>query len=316
MSRTSRKIRLDLFASGNDRCPICLNGFTESAVQKGQGVTLEHVPPKAFNAGGFAMCLTCSKCNNSASRMEMATVESQREQKVQLEIQGIPIHTARISVDERGNISSHLSKLRVPQEVFSRSLRSARTITLTGRVAAPHYTSVSWLKAAYLSVFSLLGKHGYLYAKGEAIKHVRRQIVEPSQEIIRHFSRDAPPEFGDVNGILMNCEQRPCWAVKMGSRLVLLPRGRDTSFYEWVESLAERGGEMRLGGGPLWYPARFGHLWVVSIHFRDGYGLGKSAEGDLFGKTGKVTWGNRAMRVVVADDTARHVTAMGTEGLT
>ena len=316
MSRTPRQIRRDLFNVGNDKCPICLRGFTEPAAWKGAEVTLEHVPPRSFKAGGFAMCLTCGDCNNSASGMEMAVVEAQREQKVRLELPGLPIHTARISVDEKGNINSQLSKLRVSQEVFSESLRSASSITLTGSLPSPHYASVPWLKAAYLSVFSLLGKHGYKYARGEAIKRVRSQIMNPRQAILRHFALDAPSDWREKDGILMNRAQRPCWAVKMGDRLVLLPGGWDTSFYEWVESRAEQGDEMRLAGGPFWYPVRFGRLRVISILFREGYDPRKQAGTDLFGMTGKVTRGDRVMPVVVADYAARYVTAMSMGGLT
>ena len=69
MSRMSlRDQRLRLFRLGNDRCPICLAVFTEQEAEQGEVVTLEHVPPKSFKVGGFAMCLTCADCNNSASR--------------------------------------------------------------------------------------------------------------------------------------------------------------------------------------------------------------------------------------------------------
>ena len=80
MSRTSlREQRLHLFERGNDRCPICLAPFTERDVEQGEAVTLEHVPPRSFKAGGIAMCLTCADCNNSASRVEQAAVEARTE---------------------------------------------------------------------------------------------------------------------------------------------------------------------------------------------------------------------------------------------
>ena len=71
MSRTSRgDQRLRFFNLGNDRCPICLTAFSEREAEQGEVVTLEHVPPRSFKVGGFAMCLTCADCNNSASRAE------------------------------------------------------------------------------------------------------------------------------------------------------------------------------------------------------------------------------------------------------
>lgn len=296
-----------------------MTDFTAVDVEKGEAVTLEHVPPKSFNAGGFAMCLTCAECNNKASRAEMAVVEAQREQKVQLDIPGLPIQTARISVDERGNISARLSKLRCPQDTFTESLRSAVTFKMRGEIQAPHYMSVPWLKAAYLSVFSLLSKHGYRYAEGKAIDHVREQIMKPSQRILRHFTFVAPSAWQENGGILMNSEQRPCWAVKMGGRLVLLPRGCDAAFYDWAECVFDQDSGQRaeicLGGGPMWYPVRFGRIPVVSIPFREGYDPRKQAGFDLFGRTGRVTWAGKVIPVVVADYAAEYVTVMSTEGL-
>ena len=312
MSRTPQEKRLHLFGLGNDRCPICLTDFTEAGVREGEAVTLEHVPAVSLKAGGFAMCLTCADCNNSASRVEMAVAETQREQKVQLKIPGLPIHTARISVDERGNISSKLSKLRVPQETFSDSLRSAETITLRGAMPTQHYASVPWLKAAYLSVFSLLGKYGYRYAQGEAIEQVRGQIMEPSKEIVRQFHYATPPEWQHEDGVAISLRQRPCWAVKMGNCLVLLPRGWDTSFYEWVESIASGEGKLTLGGGPLWHPHKFGHLGLGSVSFIEGRGRDpRQAGADLFGMAGGVNLEDgQSIPVVYVDHTMHYVTVL------
>ena len=61
-----RRKRLKFFDLGNTRCPICLRSFTRDAAEKGQTVTLEHVPPETL--GGSVKCLTCKPCNNSAGR--------------------------------------------------------------------------------------------------------------------------------------------------------------------------------------------------------------------------------------------------------
>ena len=48
---------------------------------------------------------------------------------------------------------------------------------------------VSHLKSAYLSVFSLLGRHGYRYAESKALLPVRQQIMNPGEEVIQeHFA--------------------------------------------------------------------------------------------------------------------------------
>ena len=50
---------------------------------------------------------------------------------------------------------------------------------------------------------------------------------------------------------------------------MLLPRSWDTSFYECVADSSV--GEVEaLGGGPLWYPQRFGDVPAGSITFREG----------------------------------------------
>ena len=124
------------------------------------------------------------------------------------------------------------------------------------------YARVPWLKAAYLSVFSLLGVHGYRYAEGKAIEQVRRQIMKPEDEVIRYFAVKAPAAWQERDGIAMNREQTPCWAVKMGDCIVLLPRSWDKSFYEWTDNLPSSNGKITIGGGPtlvsreVWSPTR------------------------------------------------------------
>ena len=54
MSRSSRRDqRLHLYDLGNDRCPICRTAFERTGVEAGLEVTLEHVPPTSFQAGGI-----------------------------------------------------------------------------------------------------------------------------------------------------------------------------------------------------------------------------------------------------------------------
>lgn len=308
MSRTPPEKRLHLFGLGNDRCPICLTDITEADAREGKRVTLEHVPAKTLDVGGRAMCLTCVDCNNSASKVEAAVAESQRDQKVQLEIPGLPVHTARITVDERGNISAKLSKLRVSRETFSESFGSAEKITLKGAMPTRHYAGGAWLKSAYLSVFCLLGKYGYRYAQGEAIQQVRRQIMEPSQETFRPFHLPVPPEWKYGNCIAVSRTERPCWAVKMKDRFVLLPRSWDTSFYKWiVGSTVDGEFELTLGGGPLWYPQRFGDIPAGSITLREDAGLLK--RNDIFGARVMLE-NSRDMTFACVDRTEQHITVL------
>ena len=315
MSRTSRvSQRLQLFALGNDRCPICLTRFTELDVKKGEVVTLEHVPPKAFNTGGFAMCLTCADCNNSASRSEKAAVEATRAPKVRIDIPGVPSHTAYLSVSGGSRIDIRMSKLRVPEEVFDRALRSGKSFRMGVTRPPLHFANVAWLKAAYLSVFSLLGVHGYRYAEGRAVEQVREQIMKPEKGIIGAFAVRAPTEWKKRDGILMNRRQSPCWAVKMGQILVLLPRGWDTAFYQ-TDRWQLPGAPIMLGGGPLWYPAKFGQNRVASIALDEGYDPIERFGADLFGRPGRAVRGDQMTYFVFADYKDRNATAIITDPL-
>ena len=316
MSRTSiRQQRLNLFELGNDRCPICLTSFTERDVEQGSVVTLEHVPPKSFKVGGIAMCLTCSDCNNRASRVEQAAVEARREPKVRIEMPGLPTQTGYVSMAASGRVDVRMSKPRVSRDAISEVLRSRRPINMTFMEPTSRYATVPWLKAAYLSVFSLLGVHGYRYVEGEAIEPVRKQLMKPEEEVIRHFAVKAPAAWRERDGIAMNRKQRPCWAVKMGDCIVLLPRSWDQSFYEWTSSVLSPNGKITIGGGPLWYPAKFGHRRVASIPFREGRSPRKVLGEDLFGVRGRVTQGDRVTPFVFADSSGQEVTVMLTEGL-
>ena len=316
MSRTSlRQQRLNLFELGNDRCPICLTAFSEREVEQGSGVTLEHVPPTSFKVGGIAMCLTCSDCNNRASRVEQAAVEARREPKVRIEMPGLPTQTGYVSTDASGRIDIRMSKPRISEEAITEVLRSRQPINLTFTKPTSRYASVPWLKAAYLSVFSLLGVHGYRFAESEAIEAVRKQVMKPEEEVIRHFALKAPAAWRERDGIAMNRKQRPCWAVKMGDCIVLVPRSWDQSFYEWTGNLSLPDDKITIGGGPLWYPAKFGHRRVASIPFREGHSPRKVLGECLFGMRGRVTQGDRVTPCVFADSSGQEVTVMLTEGL-
>ena len=315
MSRTSRvDQRLRLFAAGNDKCPICLTHFTERDVKKGEVVTLEHVPPKSFHTGGFAMCLTCADCNNTASRSEKVAAEATRAPKVRIDIPGVPSHTAYLSAGPRSRIDIRMSKLRVPEADFATALRAGKSFQMSVTRPPRHFASVPWLKAAYLSVFSLLGVHGYRYAEGKAVERVREQIMKPEEEIIGAFAVRAPSEWKKRDGMWMNQRQSPCWAVKMGKILVLLPRGWDTAFYK-ADRWRLPGAPITLGGGPLWYPAKFGQNRVASFSLDEGSDLLERIGEGFFGRLGRAVRGDQTVYFVFADYKDRNATVIVTDPL-
>ncbi len=171
------------------------------------------------------------------------------------------------------------------------------------------------MKAAYLSVFSLLGVHGYRYAEGEAIEPVRKQVMKPEDEVIRNFAVNAPAAWRERDGIAMNRKRRPCWAVKVGDCIVLLPRSWDQSYYEWTSSMSPPNEKITIGGGPRWNPAKFGSRRVASISFQEGHNPIKILGDGMFGIWGRVTQGDRVTPFVFADSSGQEVTVMLTDGL-
>ena len=283
---------------------------------KGTAVTLEHVPPKSFKVDSIAMCLTCSNCNNNASRVEQAAFEAKQEPKVRIEMPGLPIHTGHISKDPSGRFQIRILKSRVSRDAMIKVMDDPRLpIEVSFKMPNLHYVIVPWLKAAYLSVFSLLGVHGYRYAEGEGIEPVRRQIMNPRDEVIPRFALKAPASWREGDGIAMNLQQTPCWAVKMGDCIVVLPRSWDQSFYEWIGSMPSATVTVTIGGGPLWYPARFGDRRVESIGVREGSHPREVLGEDLFGLPGRRTQDDKVTPFVLADYSGQEVTVIITDDL-
>ena len=270
-SRSARR-RLRLFEAGNVLCPICLEAeFTEEEARRGETATLEDVPPKSFNAGGFPMCLTCAACNNKASKAEQVTADNLRlrsETKVAittpalLDGKGRPrVHTG-YAQEIDGKLVMRMSRLQVSERDFTHAVKpEGRRIELSWRVPTAHGVGVPWLKAAYLTVFSLLGPVcGYRYAKSEALESVREQIRSPGEKIIHGFSMKLDESGGPrPQFVVVACPDPPCWAVLMGDCIVRLPTLWDRSFYDRV------GSERCDFNGVPHRPVRFGSVrpWLM-----------------------------------------------------
>ena len=315
MRTPPRERKLALFERGNDRCPICLTPFTKQDVEEGRA-TMEHVPAKVLGVGDpIEMCLTCEPCNSAAGRVEEAAAGARREQKLQITIDGLddsegaPLpHTGYATVSGANSMLLRMGHLRVPQSEFSDALRN-KTINFKFQTPKPHYASIPWLKAAYLTVFSLLGVHGYRYASGKAIESVREQIMKPGEQIIPQFA--VKPSAWSDGGTVILSKEPPCWAVKVGDRIVLLPRSWDDSFYE------------RIGGAPgttlrggRCHPVKFGRAEMGAFPIREGYDPRELYDG-LFGAAGEARQdGMKASFVVVdCDDQQMTVAVTSVEAL-
>ena len=102
----------------------------------------------------------------------------------------------------------------------------------------------------------------------------------------------------------------PGWVVKMGKRIVLLPRGWDRTFYERIGNTPDD--EITVGDGPFWFPARFGaNRRVKVLTVREGH---RPLCEDVFGATGQVTQDGKTTPFVVVDYRGQEATIMVTTG--
>lgn len=266
--RTSAKDqRLRFFRRGNTRCPICLAEFSEDEVRLGRTVTVEHVPPRSFQREfglrSRALCLTCARCNNTAGeQIDQAALMALKPVKTHVQIGDISCN-ADLTLNEDGDTDfSIVTKSTSGPIDYGRV--NAADFKVTFKLPKPGYANASWLKSGYLSVFSLLGRQGYQYAEGPAIRKVREQIMNPENEIIKSVplagvvGREDDWIAMDTKGV------RPCWIVSFGDRITLLPSGWDTEFYE--DDAFRVGNEVKLSrDGYHWKRRRFGYYRVGSF---------------------------------------------------
>lgn len=303
--------RLRLFDAGNNACPICLRMFTKDDVESGSSVVLAHIPLKTFAMDeSVEACLTCQDCHGLG--VEPAVASQLLRTRAQLDVGGA-ILQADMKVDEDGTINAKIrehhdtARSRAHREAISKG--EEMTITFTAP-RNPRTAMVTWLKLSYLSVFSLLGVYGYRYARGAAIERVREQILKPDEEIIRHFAVKCSEEV-EASGILINHKGTQSWAVIMSGIAVLLPRGWDTSFYDSIDD--DWIGKGTLGGGPLWFPARFGSVANGSITFKEGNAPSQLVGNDrLFGARGRVEKEGRRSEFIIVDWDGQDVTTLRT----
>lgn len=135
------------------------------------------------------------------------------------------------------------------------------------RTPNPHKVAVSWLRSAYLLVFSLLGHEGYRYAKSEALRPIREQIMNP--EVIG-FSGGLSLKISGVElpvdpVIMLNHADKPYfWVVKFGDKGVILPcGGRVERFLQITQRPIKLDVETNRVG--LWAPTQFRNDFVYSF---------------------------------------------------
>ena len=291
--RTGRKKRLTLYNRGNTACALCLRPFSAADVEQARA-TLEDVPPRSLRrwTRPVQMCLTCKPCNSSAGEtidQDAARIVAQMEHPHSVAVENavwearlVPpndvLDTRAIQAGYALNAGTFVAQPRV--------LPYQATTTGVVTKARPAFKERSFdlsiLRAAYLSVFSLLGPFGYRFASGSATQRIRAQILRPTENIVEpsFFLPSDWPSDPARGGIRLNRGGGlPCWGVLVGEVLVLLPRSWDESFFT-AAPLLDRS-RMTFVDGPVWWPARFHTTPVATARFAEGFD-----PNDLFGKIG------------------------------
>ena len=195
-----RDRRLTFFRLGNTHCPICLHQFTEEDVRRGRSVTLEHAPPKTM--GGQEVCLTCERCNSLASAtLDQAVKRHKSPPELLFDISGAK-RSARFWRDgippskmpytfgtgpaakEAQRELSNQTIVAVTAPIQFDQPTTISEIPVSQKMPNLRHVELSYLRSAYLLVFSLLGRSGYVYAQSEAVGLIRMQILNPSYEAV------------------------------------------------------------------------------------------------------------------------------------
>lgn len=270
-------------------CPLCIERdaatgtqnlvvFPRAAVEA-RTLTAEHVPPKSF--GGKPLVLTCAACNSKAGT-ELDAHARNRENPVDLLLLGRRIKPRRVRLAVGGkaveaDIAAEGKQINVKvgerrgrrkreltlrearfQQAMSAALRDQANIHISfiGDRYSDRRARASWLRSGYLAMFALLG---YRYILAPALDIVRRQIRDPETEHIAAFLVTLPGDrlWAD-RGIHMidDAHGHPCWGVRIGRYVVLLPDAPDTTLYGRLAAASSDTGAVTLTAQSFDWPSK------------------------------------------------------------
>lgn len=176
-------------------CPICLDQFSEKALNQKEKnpLTLEDVPLKSL--GGSANILTCKKCNNECGqKIDYHLVERMRELDHSKFLPKSEFDTTfekngktvkgKIRIEQDGKMTAiHSKKYNNPTllESFIKSITSKRlgtiiSLKLKATRVNPAKLQIALLKSGYLLTFF---KFGYSFILDSIYNSLRRQLLNP-----------------------------------------------------------------------------------------------------------------------------------------
>ena len=177
-------------------CPICLDQFSEAALDQSveNTLSLEDAPPKSL--GGKAKILTCKKCNNTCGHeIDKHLTERMNELDhheflpnieftAKLEINGNIIQ-GKISIDENGTMTAyHMDKNNNPIKLqdYINTVKKNTIINLQidKKQVNPINLQIALLKTGYLLTFE---KYGYSLILDNSYSKIREQLINPLEII-------------------------------------------------------------------------------------------------------------------------------------
>lgn len=161
---------MKFFSLGNTSCPICFVEFDEEDVKTGSRVTLEHAPPKAL--GGKEVCLTCEPCNSRASATsDQAVSRSKSPPELEIDISGTKrtvrfwphgIPPSRMPYGFGSGPAAKEAERKLSKETIVAvsgpiqfdQATTIKEVTVSPKSLDPRHLELSYLRSAYLLVFS------------------------------------------------------------------------------------------------------------------------------------------------------------------
>ena len=235
MSRSAvrRRRRLRLFDRGNTVCPLCLRAFSRDEAESGQIAQLEHaLAKKALGGRPDAICLTCDRCNGWRGTAKIEQLVGRFERcgpDVDIDIPSFG-RPEILKATVGGSPLELTLTVRVPDdptelEAFRAAFRPGLRVPFAN-VTFPHpqVAHVPYLKAAYLAVFSLLGRYGVSYARSSGGELVREQIRRPAARLLNILVHHPDAHSSDLGDDFVAISRTyGCWIVRMSGRVVLIP---------------------------------------------------------------------------------------------